>query len=106
MSGAYNRWKRSEVVIRLTENEAQRLEQRLATMNDFNIVYAKVQKARKRVQGKWQRYREMPIEPMRAERQRHLASCLFENGRWFCAADCPHHVIVDVEAERAAKASS
>lgn len=31
---------------------------------------------------------------------RHLASCLFMDGRWFCAADCEHHVIVDVEAKK------
>jgi hypothetical protein len=64
MSGAYNRGRRREVVIRLTEAEAQRLEMRLATMADLTIVYAQIQKARKRVQSKWQRYREMPIEPM------------------------------------------
>jgi hypothetical protein len=39
-----------------------------------------------------------------ADRGRHLASCLYEGGRWFCAADCPQHVIVDVDAERAAAA--
>jgi len=27
----------------------------------------------------------------------HLASCQFLDGRWFCAADCPHHEIVDVD---------
>lgn len=31
-------------------------------------------------------------------RQRHLASCVFVNGVWLCAADCRHHVIVDAEA--------
>jgi hypothetical protein len=29
---------------------------------------------------------------------RHLASCVLINGIWCCAADCPHHVIVDVDA--------
>jgi hypothetical protein len=33
----------------------------------------------------------------------HLASCLFEGGQWFCAADCRHHVIVDVDAKPAKK---
>ena len=30
-----------------------------------------------------------------AKRGKHLKSCLFLNGEWFCAADCPQHVIVD-----------
>jgi hypothetical protein len=39
--------------------------------------------------------------PLPLEHQRHLASCVQIDGRWFCAADCRHHVVVDVEAERA-----
>lgn len=35
-----------------------------------------------------------------ANRGPHLASCLYLNGRWFCAADCPLHVIVDVDANK------
>jgi hypothetical protein len=31
---------------------------------------------------------------------KHLASCQQINEVWFCAADCPHHVIVDVDAEK------
>ncbi len=38
-------------------------------------------------------------QPRRVAKARHLASCLFMDGRWLCAADCRHHVIVDVDAE-------
>lgn len=41
-----------------------------------------------------------PPEPIPPVAEKHLASCLFEGGRWFCAADCPHHVIVDVDATK------
>lgn len=34
-----------------------------------------------------------------AKPRRHLLSCLKVAGRWFCAGDCPNHVIVDVDAE-------
>lgn len=44
--------------------------------------------------------RAVALAEARRQGQQHLASCLFEGGRWFCAADCPHHVIVDVDAER------
>ena len=30
----------------------------------------------------------------------HLASCQWLGETWFCAADCPHHVIVDVDQPR------
>jgi len=39
-------------------------------------------------------------------RGKHLASCLFEGGRWFCAADCQFHTIVDMDAEPRKKAVS
>lgn len=50
-------------------------------------------KARKREVTK------IAIEALR-KATRHLASCQVIEGRWFCAGDCPHHVIVDVDAER------
>ena len=40
---------------------------------------------------------EIGTGPYHRERG-HLASCLFEGSRWFCAGDCPHHVVVDMEA--------
>lgn len=32
---------------------------------------------------------------------RHLSACIRTDDGWFCAADCRHHVVRDVDAERA-----
>ena len=49
---------------------------------------------------------EMRPAPETLHRGKHLASCLFEGGRWFCAADCQFHTIVDMDAEPRKKAVS
>lgn len=60
MSGAYNRGKRREVIVRLTETEADRLVRKLYGVPEMHAVVLRIEKARAAVVAKWQRYREMP----------------------------------------------
>lgn len=48
--------------------------------------------------SEWKTKRDAEKELKRL-RGHHLSSCLWVGDRWFCAADCRHHVIVDVDAE-------
>jgi hypothetical protein len=36
------------------------------------------------------------MQELRRLRGWHLSSCLWTGARWLCAADCRHHVIVDL----------